>query len=45
MYFIILFYLFIVSVCVGSSLLRVGFSLVEASEGYSLLRFPGFLLR
>ena len=31
--------------CVGSSLLRVGFSLVVASGGYSSLRCAGFPLR
>ena len=41
-YFIILFYLFIVSGCVGSLLLRAGFSLVAASGGYSSLRCTGF---
>ena len=35
-YFMILFYLFIVSGRVGSLLLRAGFSLVAASGGYSL---------
>ena len=45
--FILLFNLinlFIVSGCVGSSLLRAGFSLVAASGGYSSLRFAGFSL-
>ena len=31
--------------CVGSSLLRVGFSLVAASRGYSSLQCAGFSLR
>ena len=31
--------------CVGSSLLRAGFSLVAASRGYSLLQCTGFSLR
>ena len=44
-YFIILFYLFIVFGCVGSSLLRAGFFLVEASGAYSLLRCAGFSLQ
>ena len=35
-YFIILFNLFIVSVCVGSPLLRAGLSLVVVSGGFSL---------
>ena len=30
--------------CLGSLLLRAGFSLVAASGGYSLLRFEGFSL-
>ena len=30
--------------CLGSLLLRAGFSLVVASGGYSLLQFPGFSL-
>ena len=38
-----LFYLFIFG-CVGSLLLRAGFSLVVASGGYSLLRCAGFSL-
>ena len=37
-------YLFIYG-CVGSSSLRVGFSLVVASGGYSSLRCAGFSLR
>ena len=41
----IYFILFIVSGCVGSSLLRAGFSLVAASGGCSLLRCVGFSLR
>ena len=36
-------YLFIFG-CIGSSLLRVGFSLVVASGGYSSLRCAGFSL-
>ena len=44
-FFLILFiYLFIFG-CVGSSLLRLGFSLVAASGGYSLLWCTGFSLR
>ena len=31
--------------CVGSSLLRAGFSLVAVSKGYSSLRCAGFSLR
>ena len=41
---IYLFYLFIFG-CVGSLLLRVGFSLVAVSRGYSLFRCVGFSLR
>ena len=42
-FFFFLIYLFIFG-CVGSSLLRVGFSLVVASGGYSSLWCAGFLL-
>ena len=37
-------YLFIFG-CIGSSLLRAGFSLVAASGGYSSLRCAGFSLQ
>ena len=40
-----LFYLFIIFGCVGSSLLRMGFSLVAASGGYSSLQCVGFSLQ
>ena len=39
------FYLFIYFGCVGSLLLLMGFSLAEASGGYSSLRCTGFSLR
>ena len=41
------FFFFYLSIfgCIGSSLLRAGFSLVVASGGYSLLRRAGFPLR
>ena len=38
------FIYFFICGCVGSSLLRVGFSLVAASGGYSLLRCAGLLI-
>ena len=38
------FFNFINFVCVGSSLLRTGFSLVAASVGYSSLWYVGFSL-
>ena len=43
-FFLNFIYLFIFG-CVRSSLLRVGFSLVAASRGYSSLRCTGFSLR
>ena len=43
-FFLNFIYLFIFG-CVGSSLLREGFSLVAASGGYSSLQCMGFSLR
>ena len=42
---IYLFYLLFIFGCVGSSLLRAGFSLVVVSRGYSSLWCVGFSLR
>ena len=41
-FFLINVFIYFIFGCVGSPLLRVGFSLVAASKGYSLLRFAGF---
>ena len=38
-------FIYFISGCVGSSLLRRGFSLVAASRGYSSSRCTGFSLR
>ena len=43
-FLIIIIYLFIIFGCVGSSLLRVGFSLVAGSGDYSSLQYAGFSL-
>ena len=42
MYFLPDFFFFLIFGCIGSSLLRAGFSLVVASGGYSSLRCAGF---